>query len=840
MFFGAKDGWIKPETMNVEKRWFVNVILPLPLPDLFTYEVPEEIREGVSPGVRVVVQFGKQKVYSALVYECHHQAPQQYSVKEVLAVLDELPVVTHQQFKLWKWMSEYYQCAMGEVMLAALPSALRLESESKITRNPSFNHDTSTLTDHEYVVYEALEFKEELTLKEVSKILSLKYVLPVVRSLVNKNVLLVHEEVEERYKPRFVDLISLNEVDFPEDVLGDLMNKLEKKAPKQSDLILTFLHLSKELDAKSISKVLLIKKSGSNTTALNALLKKGVLLSEKKQEDRIQAYTGKLIPPLVLNPFQEQALLDTEMAFENGKVGLLHGVTSSGKTELYIHLIKKKLDEGKQVLYLLPEIALTTQLISRLQKHFGDRLLVYHSRFNEQERVEVWNKLLADNLTSESSSYMVIGARSSVFLPMEKLGLTIVDEEHDQSYKQVDPAPRYNARDAAIVMAAHQDASILLGTATPSMESYFNALSGKFDLITLDRRHAELEMPLVSIVNMKDARNRKQVSGNFSHALLDELKLILKEKQQAILFQNRRGFAPYLECNVCSWTPLCTNCDVSLTYHKFKNEIRCHYCGYVQAPPQKCLQCGDQDIRMKGFGTERIVEDLQLILPDANIARLDYDTTRSKSGYHQIITSFEEGKIDILVGTQMITKGLDFDRVQLVGVLNADSILHYPEFRAHERGFQLLSQVSGRAGRRMHGKVLIQAYHVDSPVLAYVLKHDFKGFYMHELAERHRFFYPPYCRLIEIRLKHRDEKKADQLSKELTTELKKMFSNRVLGPTIPYVNRVRNFYLRQLMIKLEKTISVNEVKKSLQSALEEFKKRPENRQLIIQVDVDPL
>jgi primosomal protein N' (replication factor Y) (superfamily II helicase) len=406
MFSGVKDGWIKRELMNVEKKWFVNVILPLPLPELFTYEVPEEMRAGITPGVRVVVQFGKQKVYSSLVYECHHQAPHNYTVKEVLSVLDELPVVTHQQFKLWKWMSEYYQCAMGEVMLAALPSALRLESESKITRNPAFSGDASTLTDHEYLVYEALEFKEELTLKEVSKILSLKYVLPVVRSLVNKNVLLVHEEVAEKVKPRFVDVISLNATAYSEAELGELMNTLEKKAPKQLDIILTFLHLSKELNEDSISKSLLIKKSGSNSTALNALIKKNVFLSDKRQEDRIGVYSGELILPLKLNPHQEKSLLETEFAFENGKVALLHGVTSSGKTELYIHLIRKKLDAGKQVLYLLPEIALTAQLIARLQKHFGDRLLVYHSRFNEQERVEVWNKLLADNLSTDSKSYL--------------------------------------------------------------------------------------------------------------------------------------------------------------------------------------------------------------------------------------------------------------------------------------------------------------------------------------------------------------------------------------------------------------------------------------------------
>ncbi|MBL7922809.1 MAG: primosomal protein N' [Bacteroidia bacterium] len=826
--------------MSAGTTWFADLILPLPLPELFTYGVPVEMKDNLVPGMRVVVQFGRQKVFAALVYECHNRPPEKYAVKEILSVLDDFPVVTDSQFRLWKWISDYYLCSMGEVMAAALPSALRLQSESIITRNPEFDGDTSVLTDREYLVFEALEMQQELRLKDISKILSLKHVLPVLRSMLNKRLIRVREEVEEKYKPRMIDVVSLNVNEFPEEKLGKLLDSLEKRAAKQLDLVMAVLQFTREEEVEEIPKSQLLKRSGSTAAALNALVRKGVLKVKKRQEDRIAAYTGSLIEPLVLNPYQEQSLKETKFAFEQGKVTLLHGVTSSGKTELYIHLIRDSLNQGKQVLYLLPEIALTTQLIGRLQKHFGDRLLVYHSRFNEQERVEVWNKLLEDNLNTEGRGRLVIGARSAVLLPLQKLGLVIVDEEHDHSYKQEDPAPRYNARDAAIVMAAQQDAAVLLGTATPSMESYFNALSGKYDLVTLDRRHADLEMPDVALVDMRDARKRKQLSGHFSHALLEELKGVLKEGQQAIIFQNRRGFAPYLECNTCAWTPVCNNCDVSLTYHKFKNELRCHYCGFMQGVPARCVQCGDQDIRMRGYGTERIEEELQSMLPGTRIARLDYDTTRSKSGYRDIITSFEEGEIDVLVGTQMVTKGLDFDRVQLVGILNADSILHYPEFRAHERGFQLLAQVSGRAGRRKHGKVLIQSHQVDNPVLAFVLRHAYKDFYMHELNERYKFFYPPYCRLIEIRLKHKDEKRIDKLSGELTLELKKMFAKRVLGPTIPYVSRVRNLYQRHLLIKLEKTLSISEVKKSLQLALAAFKQKPENRQLIIQVDVDPL
>ncbi len=826
--------------MEVKSGFFVEVVLPLPLPETFTYAVPEAMVDKIIPGIRVVVQFGRQKVYSALVVNRHRNAPPGYEVKALLDVLDERPVITGFQMKLWKWIADYYLCTPGDIMAAALPSALRLQSESVIVKNEDFDGDASVLTDKEYMVYEALELQPELSLVEIGKILSLKFVMPLVRSMINKKAVIVREEVGERYKAKMVDLVSINEEVYTEESLAGLMNALEKKAPRQLDMLLAFLQITKDTGQKNVYKSLLLKKAGNSSAALQSLVKKGVLVISSKREDRVGLYTGPLSAPFELNTFQVQALKELKHADAEGKVSLLHGVTSSGKTELYIHLIMEQLAAGKQVLYLLPEIALTTQLIGRLQKHFGDRLLVYHSRFNEQERVEVWNKILEDNQLESSQGKLVIGARSAVFLPFAKLGLVIVDEEHDHSYKQVDPAPRYNARDVAVVMAGLQDAKIVLGTATPSLESYFNALSGKYALVTLDRRHAELEMPEVSMVDMRDARKRKQVKGHFSKALIDEMGFVLAGGEQTILFQNRRGFAPFIECNICSWTPLCVNCDVSLTYHKKKNVLQCHYCGYVQSLPSQCAACGDRDLRMKGFGTERIEEDLQLIFPEARIARLDYDTTRSKSSYHRIITSFEEGEVDILVGTQMVTKGLDFDKVQLVGILNADAILHYPEFRAHERGFQLLAQVSGRAGRRKHGKVIIQSYDVKNPVLSFVVNHDYKGFYMHELNERHKFSYPPYFRLIEIRLKHRDEKQLDRMSADLTAELKSVFGKRILGPTTPGVNRIRNFYLRHLMVKLEKSLVIKEVKVKLTKALDEFRKKPENRQLIIQVDVDPL
>jgi len=821
---------------------FVDVILPLPLPETFTYGVPPEWMSRVTPGIRVVVQFGQQKVYAGIVLRSHDNPPANYQVKPILDILDDAPVVTSRQFRLWQWISDYYLCTRGEVMAAALPTALRLQSESVIERNEDFTGDPSLLTDREYLIYEALELHQRLTLLEVSKILSLKHVMPVLRNMLEKQVVIIREELEERYKPRMVTLVSLSEEYAANDErMAELMDNLEGKSPRQLDLLLAYLQLAREEGFSEVPRTLLLKRSGVSSSILATLERKKVFALIQRPENRIVPYSGTSISAFQLNPHQQTAMAGIRLAFSEGKVTLLHGVTSSGKTAVYIELIREQIKEGRQVLYLLPEIALTTQLIGRLQQHFGDDLLVYHSRFNEQERVEIWNMVLENNLGGIGSrGKVVIGARSAVFLPFERLGLVIVDEEHDASYKQEDPSPRYNARDLAVVMGGFHDAHVLLGSATPGLETYFNALTGKYALVSLDRRHAGLEMPRVDLVDMKEARKRRLVNGQFSNLLVERIKEELDAGQQVILFQNRRGFSPFIECALCSWTPRCVNCDVAMTYHKRKEELRCHYCGYVRDVPSNCAACGDQDLKMRGYGTERVEEELQVMLPEARVARLDYDTTRSKSAYRRVISSFEQGEVDILVGTQMVTKGLDFDRVSLVGILNADAILHFPEFRAHERGFQLLAQVSGRAGRKGKGQVLVQTYQTDNAVLKFVLNHDYQGFYFHELNERHRFNYPPYFRLIEIRLKHRDEKRLESMSSALSSTLRSVFGKRVLGPTVPYVSRIRNLYHRNILLKLEKTLSVVEVKQKLQQSLEIFRKSPDNRQLIIQIDVDPV
>lgn len=820
---------------------FADVILPLALPELFTYAVPESMRENIRRGQRVVVQFGRQRVYAALVFNLHNQPPANYATKEILEVIDDQPIVNDEQFRLWQWISDYYLALPGELMSAALPSALRLQSESIIVPNEEFDGDASALTDREYLIYEALQLKPQLTISEISKILSVKFVMPVLRNLVKKKVVLVLETLDDKYKPRYVEMVSLHpDMGNDDKAIEAVVAAIEKKAPKQVDLLLAFYQHTRELGQSDVVKSYLLKKANVASSVLAALEKKHVLQVTSVQADRLPVYNGDVVPPKSLSPDQTQALSDIRQAFDNKKVTLLHGVTSSGKTELYIHLIEEKLRENKQVLYLLPEIALTTQIIRRLQRHFGNSLLVYHSRFNEYERVEVWNKILDDNL-SDSSAKIVIGARSSVFLPFSKLGLVIVDEEHDNSYKQDDPAPRYNGRDVAVVLANQQDADVLLGSATPCLESYFNALSGKYALVNLDKRHAGLEMPQVELVDVKRALKRKEMNGNFSARLIEKISEVLSNGHQVILFQNRRGFAPFLECNSCSWVPTCLNCDVSLTYHKVKNELRCHYCGYIATIPIKCGTCGEHDIRMRGFGTERIEEDLKILLPEAKVGRLDHDTTRSKMGYQRILGEFEEGNIDVLVGTQMVTKGLDFDRVNLVGILNSDSMLHFPDFRSYERGFQLMSQVSGRAGRKNQtGSVLLQTYDPGNWVLQHVIRHDFKGFYEKELVERYKFGFPPYTRLIELRLKHKDPYKIDKSADALTRELKKTFGKRVLGPTIPTVMRIRNYYLRTVLIKLEKTLSVADVKRKLSKSISDFKKIPDHHQLIVQIDVDPV
>jgi len=820
---------------------FVDVILPLALPHLYTYYVPEEFSSQVLPGKRVVVQFGKQKMYSALIRKIHKDKPVAYEAKPIASILDPFPLVNEKQFQLWDWISDYYMCTLGEIMTAALPSAFKLESETKVLFDPAFDKDFTNLEEKEFLVAEALELNKELTLFEISKIIGRRNVIPLVKTMIDKGILMLREELEKIFKPKKNVFIKLTEA-ADDEFLRDVFDKLERRAPKQLDLLMNFMKLKSEKQDEPVLKEKLMKISGSPHTVLNQLVKKNVL--EIFEEDDLSAgEPGYVLKEKSdLNDDQLAAFVSVREQFSSQQTVLLHGVTSSGKTEIYIHLIDEQIKQGKQVLYLLPEIALTTQIINRLRKHYGENLLVYHSRFNQRERAEVWNKMILFQQYPDEKKYQVIiGARSAIFLPFSNLGLTIVDEEHDGSYKQIDPAPRYNARDTSIILSAIQNAKTILGSATPSIESFFNANSKKFGLVTLSKRFADIQMPHIEVVNLKEAVKRKQMKSFFSEMLLNEMQQALVNHEQVILFQNRRGFAPMIECMNCHWIPHCINCDVTLTFHKKGNKLRCHYCGYSISPPSKCSACGDHDLRMRGYGTERIEDDIAVFFPDKKIARLDLDSTRSKTDYQQIIAGFENREIDILTGTQMITKGLDFDHVSLVGIINADSLMNFPHFRAHERSFQLMAQVSGRAGRKFkRGKVIVQSYHPENPIIGFVVENDYEGFYNYELNERNKFKYPPYYRLTEIRVKHRDEKKLEETCAAFAKELKDVFGKRVLGPVTPLVSKVKNFYLRTMMLKIERDLSVVKLKKMLGTAMDHFKAEPENRSLVIQVDVDPL
>jgi primosomal protein N' (replication factor Y) len=820
---------------------FVDVILPLALPQLYTYSVPSEFFQQVAPGKRVVVQFGKQKMYSALIRNIHSNKPEAYEAKPIASVLDKFPLVNEQQFQLWDWISDYYMCTLGEIMNAALPSAFKLESETRVLFHPAYEKDFTNLEEKEFLVAEALELNKELTLNEISKITGRRNVIPLVKTMIDKGILMLREEIEKNFKPKKNVFIKLS--DQADDAfLQGVFDQLERKASKQLHLLMNFMKLQSEKPGETIHKDKLLKIAESTNTVLTQLVKKKVLEVFEEEDFFNLEKNVAMKDKSDLNTDQQAAFHSIKEQFKDQQAVLLHGVTSSGKTEIYIHLIDEQIKHGKQVLYLLPEIALTTQIINRLRKHYGGKLLIYHSRFNERDRAEVWNKMILFQQYPDEKNYQVIiGARSAIFLPFSKLGLVIVDEEHDGSYKQVDPAPRYHARDTAIVLSKIQNAKTVLGSATPSIESYFNALSGKYGLVSLHKRYADLQMPLIEVVNLKEAKKKNLLKTFFSETLLRESQNALINHEQVILFQNRRGFAPMIECQNCHWIPHCINCDVSLTFHKKGNVLRCHYCGYTISPPSKCAACGDHDLRMRGYGTERIEDEISVFFPDKKIARLDLDSTRSKNAYQQVIAGFENRETDILVGTQMITKGLDFDHVSLVGIINADSLMNFPHFRAHERSFQLMAQVSGRAGRKFkRGKVIIQSYHPENPIILFVVENDYKGFYEYELNERNKFKYPPYYRLTEIRVKHRDEKKLEETSLAFAKELKAVFGKRLLGPVTPAVSKVKNYFLRTMMLKIERDLSVVKIKKMLGTAMDHFKAEPENRSLIIQVDVDPL
>ena len=817
---------------------YVDVVVPLPLPLLFTYEVASEWGDKIQRGCRVLVQFGNQKIYSAIVFGQHNNPPSGYTAKKIISVLDEHAVVTSSQLKLWEWISGYYMCSLGDVMQSALPSALKLSSETKIKLHPEPEPEQIHLTDDEFLIAEALHTVKSLSLKEIAKILDRKHVFPVVKSLLQKNVVLSYEDVEPDYKPSLTTYVIRTAQAVNEKFLQEQFSSLEKKAPKQLDLLMHFMMMEPAYAEKKVPQKELLKKAGTTAQVLQQLIKKNIVCISIEKEKASGNYLAD--PMKELNSDQEKAVLEIKKSFEEKTVTLLHGVTSSGKTEIYIRLIDECLQNGKQALYLVPEIALTTQIISRLEKHFGDRLLVYHSRFTENERAAVWTKMLESIYLSEKA-FVVIGARSSVFLPYHQLGLVIVDEEHENSYKQFDPSPRYHARDTAIVLAAHHGAKTLLGSATPSIESYYNAKGGKFGLVELFKRHAGIEPPQIEIVNIKELTLRKEMKSHFSPALLTGIKDELAKNKQIILFQNRRGFAPIIECNQCAWIPHCVNCDVALTYYKKADILRCHYCGYSLNNPSKCKSCGNTDLRQRGFGTEKIEDELEIFFPEAKVARLDLDSTRGKYAYKEIISSFEKRETQILVGTQMVTKGLDFDNVSLVGILNADSLINFPDFRAYERSFQMLMQVSGRAGRKnTRGKVIIQSYNPQHMVLNFVLQNNYYSFINHELFERQKFCYPPYYRMTEITVRGKDESHVEHAAKLLTREMKTHFSKHVLGPVVPVVGRVKNYFLRTILLKADKQTSSALFRKKMEKAFEAYRKDPLSKNIYVAVDVDPV
>ena len=828
---------------------YADVILPLPVAGYFTYNVPVELAGQIVPGVRVIVQFGVKKFYSAIVREIHNRKPEGYETKSIEYLIDTSPVIPASCFPFWEWLADYYLCTIGEVLKAALPSGLKLESETRI----NYNHDyceqsDGRLTPREQLMLDVIREKRSLSISELNNSVLKKNSIVVVKELLSKGAVSIEEEMKENYRHRTESMIKLHER-LRNDRSIHLTLDLLKKIPMQQKLLMSYLELSGILDHTTeieISKKELLRSAGISTTVLNGLIKKNILSVTEKKIDRLAPYGCEIKEVAELNPAQTIALAQIKQSFENKSVTLLHGVTSSGKTEVYINLIKECMEQGKQVLYLLPEIGLTTQIINRLTRVFGNKAGIYHSKFNDSERVEIWNKVLnfENSKTDEdqcSDYQLIVGTRSALFLPFQNLGLIVVDEEHENSFKQYDPAPRYHARDSAIILGHFHHAPVLLGTATPSVETYYNATSGKFGLVTLNERHQNIEMPEIVTADFKDAYKRKQMNSHLTPLLFAEITGALERKEQIILFQNRRGFSPFIECKMCGWVPKCAHCDVSLTFHKHNNSLVCHYCGYTTAHPGKCSTCGNKEMTNKGFGTEKVEEDLQVIFPDAKIDRMDLDTTRSKTGFEKIIRRFEQKEIDILIGTQMVTKGLDFENVNIVGILNADNLLNQPDFRAYERSYQLMAQVGGRSGRKnKRGKVVIQTSEPTHPIILNVIKNDYEAMFNGQIAERKHFKYPPFHRMIGITLKHREKNELDRIANELSVMLRERFGTRILGPEYPVINRIKTLYIKQLWIKIEREVSVVHAKRQMLEIIEQMRLHPGNKMIQILIDVDPI
>lgn len=823
------------------QTFFVDVLLPLPLAPSFTYRVPFAFNDHIEVGKRVVVQFGKKKLYSGIIVKIHQKIPLQGQLKYILNILDSEPTVNSYQLEFWKWMAEYYLTTQGEVLNAALPSALKLASESKIILHPEFDGNYDLLSDKEFLLVQALEQHQLLTLTEVSKIVEQQKIMPLIKTLIEKRCVLPEEEIRERFKPKTEAYVRPSEEYFQSNKLEDLTQELEKKAFKQLELLLAYLQYSQHFSGEilEVSKSFLLSKSGISSAILTALEKKGILeVYQKSQSRLIDMSATKHIESLVLSDIQSAAYKKIQDSFQEKDVCLLHGVTGSGKTEIYIKLIEEYLEKGQQVLFLIPEIALTAQIINRLRQYFGEKLGYYHSRYGNNERVEVWKRLQSK---TDNAYQLIIGARSSIFLPFDNLGLIIVDEEHDASYKQYDPSPRYHARDAALILAKMHQAKCLLGSATPSLESYYHAVNNKYALVELTERYSKVNLPEIEVVDTVESHKKKEMKSHFSKHLIDQMTEALEKKEQVILFQNRRGFSLRLVCETCQWTPQCNNCDVSLTYHKKLGRLKCHYCGASKDVPSNCPDCGDTKLVMKGFGTEKIEEEIPIFFPDTVVKRMDLDTTRSKNAYLQIINDFQDRKIDILVGTQMVSKGLDFDHVSLVGIMNADNMLYYPDFRAFERSFQQMTQVSGRSGRKhKRGKVVIQTSQPYHAVIRDVIENDFKSMYKSQMQERANFKYPPFYRLIRISLKHKDYHVLNDGARLFVDELRPRLGSRVLGPEYPMVSRIKNYYIKNVLIKFEVGASHLAVKNIISDAIEKLHQNKTYRSIFVSPDVDPL
>jgi len=816
---------------------YADVALPTPIRKLFTYQIPDKYSDLII-GTRILVPFGKRKLISGIVFSIHCNKPEFYETKQIESVLDNEPLVLQSQIELWMWISEYYQCSIGEIYRAALPAGLRLESESRFYFNQGFDEEVA-LPEKAIRILDYLAKNKAGSIAELNKISGVKNAHTIVKQLIEIKAISVEEEIAEKYKTKKENVILLSDEYRSESALNKVFDELQK-APKQLNLLMIFINscssLSNALSGKSIyRKELLTKTEDSNANQLNELIKKNILKQEVRETGRLDFSEKTIFAPNQLTQEQSEALTNIKKGFSENKTVLLHGVTSSGKTEVYIHLIEETINSGKQALYLLPEIALTTQITNRLKARFGNKLGIYHSKFSDAERVEVWNDLL-----KKSNFRVIVGVRSAVFLPFSNLGLVIIDEEHDNSFKQYDPAPRYHARDAALMLARSFSANVLLGTATPSMESYYNAISEKYKLVELFTRYEGICMPEILVADVKDAKKRKMMTSHFTPLLVELMTKALENKEQLILFQNRRGFSPYLECNECAWIPRCKHCEVSLTFHKNTNRLICHYCGFSIETFYTCKACECPALKPVGFGTQKVEEEIKQLFPDAKVARMDYDTTRSKNSYDRIISEFETGKLDILVGTQMVSKGLDFDRVSLVGILNADTSLNNPDFRAFEKSFQMLSQVSGRAGRKnKRGKVVLQTSNPSHPVISFVYENNYKDFFSEQLEERKQYKYPPFYRLIFITLKHKNQTIVNQASTILSSLLRSIFGSRITGPVEPVIKKISDYHLQRIIIKIERESSSQRAKVLMRECIDKVISDEKWRSVVVAVDVDP-